>query len=48
MQTNSGMSAALSGRRAGGQKDSYSCVVCPACTEMHFVHATTGKVFGEK
>ncbi len=30
------------------KKDSYSSVVCPACTKMHFVHATTGKVLGEK
>jgi len=29
-------------------KDRYSSVVCPACTKIHFIHNTTGKLLGEK
>jgi hypothetical protein len=28
--------------------DSYSSIVCPACTKLHFIHNRTGKTLGEK
>jgi hypothetical protein len=27
-------------------KDSYTSVVCQACTKLHFVHRSTGKLLG--
>jgi hypothetical protein len=27
--------------------DSYSSIVCPACTKLHFIHNRTGKTLGE-
>ena len=30
------------------KKDCYSSVVCPACTRLHFIHNSTGKLLGEK
>jgi hypothetical protein len=29
-------------------KDRYSAVACPVCSNMHFIHNTTGKLLGEK
>jgi hypothetical protein len=29
-------------------KDSHSPVECPACTGMHFIHNSTGKLLGDK
>jgi len=29
-------------------KDSHASVVCPACTKIHFIHNSTGKLLGEK
>ena len=29
-------------------KDRYAPVVCPACTKMHLIHNSTGKLLGEK
>jgi len=28
-------------------KDRHSPVVCPACTKMHFIHNSTGKLLGD-
>lgn len=28
--------------------DSYEAVTCPACTRMHLVNKTTGKMLGDK
>jgi hypothetical protein len=30
------------------EKDRYSPVLCLACTNMHFIHNSTGKLLGEK
>jgi hypothetical protein len=30
------------------EKDCYKSVACPACTELHFIHNTTGKLLGQK
>jgi hypothetical protein len=29
-------------------KDRYSSVACMACTKLHFIHNSTGKLLGEK
>ena len=29
------------------EPDSYSSVVCLACTRLHFIHKETGKLLGE-
>ena len=29
-------------------KDRHSPVVCPACTKMHFIHNSTGKLLGDR
>ncbi len=31
-----------------GKADSYSSIVCPACTKLHFIHSRTGKPLGVK
>ena len=28
--------------------DSYESVTCPACTRLHLVNKTTGKILGDK
>ena len=28
-------------------KDAYMSVVCQACTRLHFIHSSTGKLLGE-
>ena len=30
------------------QPDAYEAVTCPACTRLHFVNKTTGKLLGDK
>jgi hypothetical protein len=33
---------------ATNQANGYESVTCPACTRIHFVNKTTGKLLGEK
>jgi len=30
------------------QADSYETVTCPACTRLHLVNKSTGKILGDK
>jgi hypothetical protein len=29
-------------------RDTHAPVVCPACSRMHFIHSSTGKLLGEQ
>lgn len=29
-------------------KDTYTSVICQACTKLHLIHSSTGKLLGEK
>jgi hypothetical protein len=33
---------------ADDAKDSHSPVVCQACTKLHFIHNSTGKILGDE
>jgi hypothetical protein len=48
VQTGMNVQVWLPDEAPSDRADSYEAVTCPACTRLHLVNKTTGKILGDK
>ncbi|KIZ40160.1 MULTISPECIES: hypothetical protein [Rhodopseudomonas] len=47
-RTNMNVQTWLADEPPSGQSKAFEALDCPACTQLHFINRTTGKLLGEK